>query len=168
MLDARRPGSGGDDDVLSLYLACGRFHSGRASEDGVDALHTRCNDYRATALCIGEQRAGEQGRVYRTVFGREQRAETRRRRGKALGDVTGLEPIATQSGLSLVGDSIAQALRLRFVECQGRDPFTPQPDVDPGGFQQRGRQTLIEVTPPQAQRSERLVCPFDLWAEDPG
>src|SRR5207245_9072429 len=97
--------------------------------------------------------------VYRTVFGCEQRAETRRRRGKAVGDITGLEPIAAQSGLSLVGDSIAQALRLRFVECPGRDPFTPQPDVDPGGFQERGGQTFIEVTPPQAQPPEPLVGP---------
>src|SRR5260370_12224476 len=121
MLDAWRPGSGGDDDVLSLYLARGRFHSRRTPEDSVDTLHTCCNDDRATALRIGEQRPGEQGRVNRTVFGGEQRAETTRRRGKALGDITGLAPIAAQSGLSLVGDSIAQALCLRFVECQGRD-----------------------------------------------
>ena len=74
MLDARRPGSGGDDDVLSFYLTSGRFHSRRPPEDGVDTLHTRCDDDRATALRVGKQRPGEQGRVYRTVFGREQRA----------------------------------------------------------------------------------------------
>src|SRR2546425_788695 len=52
MLDARRPGSGGDDDVLSFYLASGRFHSRRPPEDGVDTLHTRCDDDRATALRV--------------------------------------------------------------------------------------------------------------------
>src|SRR6266849_2915199 len=82
----------------------------RATQNRGETVYSRVEYVRAAALGISAQGAGQGGRVHRAVLRRKHGAETGCGGGESLRDLRGLEPIAAQSRLTLVGDGFAQSL----------------------------------------------------------
>ena len=120
----------------------------------------------AQAAGIGEAGAGQRLGIERAVLGGEQRPEAfRGRPGPALADVVRLEPVTPQAGLALCGDLVLEAIPGSVVERERRDAGPPEPDIDPGLFEEQRREWFVEVAPAHGEAERVRVGRLDLRGE---
>ena len=135
----------------------------------LNGIHGGGDERGAEAPGVRQQSTDQGLGIDGAVLGSEEGPDAfRGRAGPALVHVAGLEPVAAQAGLPLQGDVLPQLVHLGFLEGDRGDPASPEPDVDPGGIFQGGREGLVIVARPDAEAEQQLIRGLDLRGQHAG